>query len=149
MTLQRHAMGAAAVRSVAEVSAQAGREECMNNPAGTTRACSVLWMDTINWSALCPRLYHVQGEAEGQLQLTMTQVPVMPELTQATQGEDMSFQVCQHCCAMSPASSWALITGRVAASMPTALLKWVQQSHKAPMCCCKQLAAQNVLPAVN
>lgn len=48
--------------------------------------------------ALGPRLSHMQGEAEGQLQLTMTQVPVMPELTQATEGEDMSFQVCQHAC---------------------------------------------------
>ena len=46
----------------------------------------------------------MQGEAEGQLQLTMTQVPVMPEPTQATEGEDMSLQVCRHCCLMSPAN---------------------------------------------
>ena len=61
-------------------------------------------MYTISCSALRPRPKYMQGEAEGQLQLTMTQVPVMPEPTQATEGEDMSLQVCRHCCLMSPAN---------------------------------------------
>ena len=79
----------------------------------------MLQMSTINWWALRPRLSHLEGEAVGQLQLMMPQVAVMPVLPEETQGEDMSFQVCQHGCPMSPASSQALIVGQVAASVPT------------------------------
>ena len=52
---------AAAVGSEPEVSAQAGRGECMDCTAGTICACSVLHNSIISRLALWPRLNHMQG----------------------------------------------------------------------------------------
>ena len=66
----------------------------------------------------------------------------MPELTQATQGEDMSFQVWKHCCLVSradlpPCHVPALVMDPAAASVLTALSKLVQQFHTAQIHACK------------